>query len=201
MRIFTFLGIIFYSVILTLIGLTLIVYAVNILQPQDINAVLLYTQTNLNSKVAIGFAGLLLILLSFFFAQLIIGRFQREKNIAFTTSSGEVTISLSAVEDLIKRMAYILPEIKELKPDVIATKKGIVVDLRLVLRSEANIPELTARLQDITRAKIQEVLGIEEQIIIKIHVTKIISAEEKDKKKKEIEKPEPTIPFGGYGRA
>lgn len=201
MRIFTFLGIIFYSVILTLIGLTLIAYTVNILQPQDINAILIYTQTNLNSKIAIGFSGLLLILLSFGFAQLILGRFQREKNIAFATSNGEVTISLAAVEDLIKRLAYILPEIKELRPDVIATKKGIVVDLRLVLRSEANIPELTARLQDITRAKIQEVLGIEEQILIKIHVTKIASAEEKDRKKKEIEKPEPTIPFGGYGRA
>lgn len=200
MRIFTFLGIIFYSVILTLIGLTLVIYAVNILQPQDINAILLYTQTNLNSKIAIGVAGLLLILLSFLFAQLILGRFQREKNIAFATSSGEVTISLSAVEDLIKRLAYIIPEIKELRPDVIATKKGIVVDLRLVLKSEANIPELTTRLQDITRARIQEVLGIEEQIIIKIHVTKISSTEEKDRKKKEIEKPEATIPFGDYGR-
>jgi hypothetical protein len=60
---------------------------------------------------------------------------------------------------------------------------------------------LTARLQDITRSKIQEVLGVEEQIIIKIHVTKIISMEERERKRKEIEKEEPTIPFSGYGRA
>jgi hypothetical protein len=31
-------------------------------------------------------------------------------------------------------------------------------------------------------------------------VAKIISVEEKEKKKKEIEKEEPTIPFSGYGR-
>ena len=93
-----------------------------------------------------------------------------------------------------------MPEIKELRPDVIATKKGIIVDLRLVLKSEANIPELTGRLQDITRSKLQEVLGIEEQIIIKIHVTKIISPEEKDKRKRDLEKEEAAIPFGGYGR-
>ena len=199
MRFFTVLGILFYASVIILIGVTLVIFSLNLLQPQDINNLIIYTQNSPNSKIIVGLSGLLLIVISFSFAQLILGRFQREKTIAFTTSSGEVTIALSAVEDLIRRLAGIIPEIKELRPDVIATKKGIIVDLRVVLKSEANIPELTGRLQEITRSKIQEVLGVEEQIIIKIHVTKIISMEEKQKKR-EIEKQEPTIPFGGYGR-
>lgn len=198
MRFFAVLGILFYTIIFILIGLTLIAFSLNIIQPQDINNVLVYTQESPNSRIIIGLSGLLLILISFSFAQLMLGRFQREKTIAFTTSSGEVTIALSAVEDLIRRLTGLIPEIKELRPDVIASKKGIIVDLRVILKSEANIPELTARLQDITRSKIQEVLGVEEQIIIRIHVVKIISHEEK--KRKEIIKEEPTIPFGGYGR-
>jgi len=200
MRIFTVLGIVFYAGILILIGVALIVLSLNLLQPQDINNLFVYIQYSPNSRIIIGLSGLLLILISFSFAQLILGRFQREKTIAFNTSSGQVTIALSAVEDLIRRLAGIMPEIKELRPDVIATKKGIMVDLRVVLKSEANIPELTSRLQEITRSKIQEVLGIEEQIIIKIHVAKIISPEEKERKKKELEKEQPTIPFSGYGR-
>lgn len=200
MRVFTVLGILFYASVIILIGVTLVVFSLNLLQPQDINSLITYIQVNPHAKIIVGLSGLLLILISFSFAQLILGRFQREKTIAFTTSSGEVTIALSAVEDLIRRLAGIIPEIKELRPDVIATKKGIIADLRVVLRSEANIPELTARLQEITRSKIQEVLGLEEQIIIKIHVTKIISMEEREKKRKEIEKQEPTIPFSGYGR-
>jgi len=200
MRIFTVLGILFYAAIIILVGIAMIIFSLNLLQPQDINTLLIYTQDNPNSRIIVGLSGLLLILISFSFAQLILGRFQREKTIAFTTSSGEVTISLSAIEDLIRRLGGIIPEIKELRPDVIATKKGIMVDLRVVLRSEANIPELTARLQEITRSKIQEVLGLEEQIIIRIHVAKIISLEEKEKRKREIEKEEPTIPFSGYGR-
>jgi len=198
MRIFSVLGVIFYTIILILIGLVLIVFALNLLQPQDINNLMNYVQANQNARIITGLSGFLLILITFSFAQLMLGRFQREKTIAFTTSSGEVTIALSAVEDLIRRLAGIIPEIKELRPDVIATKKGIVVDLRVVLRSEANIPELTARLQDITRGKIQEVLGIEEQIAIKIHVAKIISHEEK--KRKEDKEEQPTIPFSGYTR-
>ena len=200
MRIFTILGILFYAAVLILIGVVLIIFSLNLLQPQDINSLLAYTQYNINSRIIVSLSGLLLIVISFSFAQLILGRFQREKTIAFTTSSGEVTIALSAVEDLIKRLAGVIPEIKELRPDVIATKKGIIVDIRIVLKSEANIPDLTARLQEITRSKIQEILGLEEQIIIKIHIAKIISTQDTDKKRKELERGEPTIPFGGYGR-
>lgn len=200
MRIFTVLGIIFYAGVLILIGAAMIVVSLNILQPQDINNLLSYVQYNINSRIIMGLSGLLLILISFSFAQLILGRFQREKTIAFATSSGEVSIALSAVEDLIKRIGTVIPEIKELKPDVIASKKGIIVDIRVVLKSEANIPDLTSRLQEITRSKIQEILGIEEQIIVRIHVTKIISHQEMDKKRKETEKEETHIPFSGYGR-
>jgi len=200
MRIFTVLGILFYATVLILIGVILIIFSVNLLQPQDINNLLVYIQYNVNSRIIVGLTGLLLIIISFSFAQLILGRFQQQRTIAFTTASGEVTIALSAVEDLIKRLVGVIPEIKELRPDVIATKKGIIVDIRVVLKSEANIPDLTSRLQEITRSKIQEILGLEEQIIIKIHVVKIISLHDTDRKRRELEKEEPTIPFGGYGR-
>jgi len=201
------IGIYFYATVLILIGVSLmtfsIVFSFGKLQPQCIeyiNRLLVYLQDSDSTRLSLGLMGFLVTLVSLSFAQLILGRFQREKTIAFTTASGEVTISLSAVEDLIKRLAVFIPEIKELRPDVIATKKGISVDLRVILKSEANIPELTARLQDITKSKIQEVLGLEEQIITRIHVAKIISTEDRDRKKRDFEKQEPTVPFGGYGR-
>lgn len=200
MRLFAVLGVIFYAVVIILIGIILVAFSLNILQQQDIDRMISLLLTFPNSKLIVGLSGGLLIMISFSFAQLILGRFQREKTIAFATSSGEVTIALSAVEDLIRRLSGVIPEIKELRPDVTARKQGIVVELRVVLKSEANIPELTSRLQDMVRSKIQEVLGVEEQIIIKIHVVKIISVEERGKNKRENEKQEPAIPFSGYGR-
>ena len=201
MRFFTTLGIIFYATVIIVIGLALVVFSFNLLLPQDINNLLIYSQSNQNSRIIIGLSGALLVLISFAFAQIILGKFQREKTIAFTTPSGQVTISLSAVEDLIRRLAGIIPEVKELRPNVVASKKGIIVDMRVVLHSEANIPELTSRLQDITKSKIQEVLGLEEQIIIRIHVAKIAHDEKDNHRKKEFEKEDhPTIPFSGYGR-
>jgi len=201
MRFLTVLGIIFYAAVIIMIGLALIVFSLNLLLPQDVNNLLIFAQGSQNSRIAIGLSGALLILISISFAQIILGKFQRERTIAFTTSSGQVTISLSAVEDLIRRLAGIIPEVKELRPNVVANKKGIIVDMRVVLRSEANIPELTSRLQEITRSKIQEVLGLEEQIIIRIHVAKITHDDKDSRKKKDFEKDEfSTIPFSGYGR-
>ena len=202
MKFFTVLGIVFYAVMIIVIGLALIVFALNLLLPADINNLLIFAQSSHNSRVIIGLSGLLLILISFSFAQIILGKFQREKTIAFATSSGQVTISLSAVEDLIRRLAGIIPEVKELRPNVVANKKGIVVEIRVVLRSEANIPELTSRLQDLTKSKIQEVLGVDEQIIIRIHVAKIVHDEKDSRRKKDFESEDrSTVPFSGYGRA
>jgi len=206
MRLFNVLGIIFYATVLIIIGLILISVAVvfslknSPIQPQDVNYLIAYLQNSFSARMIIFLAGLFLIFVSFSFAQLILGRFQREKTIAFTSSSGQVTVSLTAIEDLIRRLNQVIPEIKELRPDVKATKKGIEVDLRVILKSEANIPELTARLQEMTQSKIEEVLGVEEQIITRIHIIKIISLEEKPRRKKEADKEEPTIPFSGYGR-
>ncbi|MDD5097052.1 MAG: alkaline shock response membrane anchor protein AmaP [Candidatus Omnitrophica bacterium] len=202
MKFLTVLGILFYAAIIIMIGLALIVFSLNLLLPLDINNLLVYAQSSHNSRIIIGLTGLLLILVSFSFAQIILGRFQREKTIAFSTASGQVTISLSAVEDLIRRLAGIIPEIKELRPNVVANKKGIIVDMRVILRSEGNIPELTSRLQDITKSKIQEVLGLEEQIIIRIHVAKIAHDDKDNRRRRDFEKEDkPTIPFSGYGRA
>ncbi len=202
------MGILFYTAVLVFIGLFMITFSIVLsiagLQPQFIkyiNDLLYVIQANMNYRIVIGLSGLLLIIISFSFAQLILARFQREKTIAFHSSSGDVTIALSAIEDLIRHFVLIVPEIKELKPDVIANRKGnIIVNLRVVLKSEANIPELTSHLQEIIKSKIQEVLGVEEQIVIRIHIAKIISREEKDRRRKEVEKDDFTIPFGGYGR-
>jgi len=207
MRLLKVLGIYFYSAVLILIGLLLIIFSILFsldkipFQLHDINNLIVYLQNSFSARMTLGLSGFLLILISFWFAEIILGRFQREKTIAFPTAQGEVTIALSAVEDLIKRLAVFIPGIRELRPDVIASKKGIIVDLRVILKSEVNIPELTEKLQDITRSKIQEVLGIEEQIIIKIHVLKIVTHEEKPNKRKDQDRDDETpIPFGGYGR-
>jgi uncharacterized alkaline shock family protein YloU len=201
------LGVIFYAGILIIIGLALIVFSVMFtfvkFQPEAVDYInngLTFIQNSPTAKIAIGLSGIMIVLISVSFAQLILGRFHREKNIAFATPSGQVTIALSAIEDVLRRLSTAIPEIKDLRADVRALKKDtIIADLRAVLRSESNIPEATGRLQDMARSKIQEVLGIEGEIIVKVHIVKIDSREEREKIRKGIQ--EPAMPYSGYGKA
>ena len=120
-----------------------------------------------------------------------------ERTIAFENPTGGVTVSLTALEDLIKRLIVQMPEVKEIRPHMIATRKGLEVDIKLILRHEVNIPELTARFQDLVRRKIEEAVGMEGKINIRMHVIKIAWEDIKSKNKDEFQIPT-QAPFHGY---
>ena len=181
----TALSILFYTIILALLGTIAIAFAFHLIDIKDLMMQLGYVYDDTRMRVVTALSGVLFILLSFTAAQIITGKIQREKTIAFSNPNGQVTVTLSAVEDLIKRLANQLTEIKDAKASVKATKKGIDIRMRVVLRSETSIPDFTARLQDLIAGKIQEVFGIDEPIIVRIHVAKIVTSEDKTKKKPE----------------
>lgn len=198
----TTLSILFYTLIFAIIGTLAIAFALHLVDLNDILAALIFSYQNLQMRLMTLLSGLLLVLLSLLTVQNITGRIQREKTIAFNNPNGPVTVTLSAVEDLIKRLAGQRPEIKDARADVKATKKGIDVNMRIILRTELNIPDFTTRLQEIITNKIQDVFGIEETINVRIHVAKIVTNEDRPRKKKEKDEnqnqPEDiTIPYQG----
>lgn len=203
MRFFYNLGVYFYVTVLTILGILMITLSLHWLEMRDITAALevIYSNTY-NSSFILGLAGALLIILTFFFAHLLTGKIQKEKTIAWNNPTGQVTIALSAVEDLIKRLIINIPEVKESRSDVIAGKKGeLNADLRIILRSETNIQELTGNLQEMVKNKIQEILGLEGTITVRVHVAKIISHDTRDRAiKEDADFKKPTIPFQSYGR-
>ena len=184
----TALSIMFYTIIFALLGSIAIAFATHLIDLNEFIQQLIFAYQDIRMRAIIGLSGVIFILLSFAAAQIITGKIQREKTIAFSNPNGQVTVTLSAVEDLIKRLANQLPELKDTKAIVRATKKGIDINLRVILRSETSIPDFTARLQDMISSKVQEVFGIDEPIVVKIHVAKIISGEDKSKKKSEPKK-------------
>ncbi|MDD5618354.1 MAG: alkaline shock response membrane anchor protein AmaP [Candidatus Omnitrophica bacterium] len=190
--------IVFYILVSALLGAVILSFSFNILEINDLMLKLHTIYNSSNARIALTAGGIFFILISLLFAQITSAKREREKTIAFNNPSGQVTITLFAVEDLIRKIGQELPQVKELKPNVVANKKrGIQVNIRLTLRSETNIPEFTAQLQEIVKSRIQEIFGIDEQIIVRIHVAKIITQPDRTKKKTEIvaEEPEVKIPY------
>lgn len=187
MRMFSGFTMFCYTIVFLAIGCALIAFSLNLILIEDIIPAIEYALDNLNVRLVIGLVGLLLIIYSLVAVQISIGNLQREKTIAFDNPSGRVTISLSAIEDFIRRSSAHISEVKELRANVKASKKGINITNRVVVYSDANIPEATERIQSILKNRIQEMLGIEEPINIKVHIAKIASRETKEKSPKKAE--------------
>ncbi|MDP3790065.1 MAG: alkaline shock response membrane anchor protein AmaP [Candidatus Omnitrophota bacterium] len=203
MRIFSGFTMFFYTVIFLATGCALIVLVLNAIPYSAIAHALEYLFANMNLRISIGLVGLVLIIYSIVALQVALGTLQREKTIAFENPSGQVTISLSAIEDFIRRTSDHLPEVKELRANVTAGKKGINIINRAVIYSDTNIPEITEKIQSMLKNRIQEMLGIEEAVNVKIHIAKIVPAESGDKSAKGRARDEKRVLFRGieYGNS
>ncbi|MEI6632409.1 MAG: alkaline shock response membrane anchor protein AmaP [Chlamydiota bacterium] len=85
---------------------------------------------------------------------------RREQCIAFDNPSGEVAISMDAVEDFIRRAGADFSGVKSLVPRIHAGAEGIGIAIRMDVWSGANIPRLSEEMQNAIKNKVQDSLGI-----------------------------------------
>ena len=191
MRFIGGLTLFFNTLVFCLVGGIFIAVSTNIIPLAYITDIVNTVYTNTDVRLILGLTGGLLIFISIMVVQITAGILHKEKTIAFENPDGRVTISLTAIEDFIKRSMKQLPEIKESRPSVRAGKKGITIMNRVVLFSDANIPDTTEKIQGIVKARVQEMLGVEEPVDIQVNVVKIVH---KDDKAREFKKPEDKVP-------
>ncbi len=194
MSLFNGIVLAFYTFVFLVIGSSLIAYALHLKQLLNLTVLFDYIKSIPNLWFTSSIMGALMIFISISVAKLALIRFRRERTIAFVNPDGQVTITLSAIEDFIKRIAANLKEIKEIRSHVKANRKSIDITCRVTLWADANIPDATESIQNLIRTKVQEMLGVEEQVLVKIHVVKIAYREDKTSKPNE----QPSVPFRTY---
>ncbi|HOD12418.1 MAG TPA: alkaline shock response membrane anchor protein AmaP [Candidatus Omnitrophota bacterium] len=201
MRVLTHIAMFFYLAIITFVAAVAVSFAVHRIKFEELTYFLNIAYQSRNICIAIIIVSVTAVLVGFLFSRIILGVQQKERTIAFENPSGRVTISLVALEDMIKRTVLRVSEVKEVRSSVRATKKGIDVTCRLVLKAESNIPDMTSRIQDLVKSRIQEILGLEENVIVRIHITKIMTQSEKDSSGSESDRKDfsdMSVPFKGY---
>ena len=124
-------------------------------------------------RLTVGLLGIIIIICGIMRSRKILAKFKSSKTIAFENPDGQVTVSLSAIEDFVKKSVHQFADVKELKSNVTANKRGINIECMATIFSDSNIPQTTEKIQSLVKSKVQEMLGVEEAINIKIHVTKI----------------------------
>jgi len=77
--------------------------------------------------------------------------------------------------------------VKELKCEVVAVRKGILVLARTTLGAGTNIPQITEDVQTVIRERVQDMLGVEEDIKVTVLVGKILPTRRSETKREDKE--------------
>lgn len=193
------LGVSLLMVITLLVGSSLVAMSLQLVTIDEVVGFLNNIYASRDFRVILGISGFVLAILGFVIFQWVTLKLQREKTIAFTTPDGQVTVSLEAIGNFIRRVTGSLPGVKEIKPDVVANRKGLQVFAKVILLEETNIPDISEEIQRLVRKKIQDMLGIEENIQTRVHIVKIVSKEGEGKKEGEgVPFTEPITPYRDY---
>jgi uncharacterized alkaline shock family protein YloU len=198
MWLMTRFAILFYVIIIWIASAAVLLLVSHVLDLHAVEQFLEVVYNDTRARLIVAGVTLGIVVMSFILEDLIYGHRRRERTIAFDNPGGPVAVSLSALEDLIKRLTLQMPAVKEIRPTVLAIKKGLDIEIKLVLKAEANIPDLTTRLQELVRKKIEEAIGMEGKINIRIHVIKVALDDIKAGRKAVVTIDEPNVPFHGY---
>jgi hypothetical protein len=180
------------------IGLFLIVFAWN---PSMVMIYLKYGLSHFYSQVSeplrlqVGLGGFLIILVCLKYLEMVVFRSRREKPVVLESPEGKISITLYAIEDMLKKILRNKKELSDVRPKVIAGKKIIEILIRCNLTAEVNLQEFKRETQEELREKIQNLLGEDKEIKVKIEIRKMATA---DNKKKVVVEEEPEIPFRNY---
>ena len=198
MRTFTRLAVLFYVSVILALGTLFLLFLFHKIDIESAINFNRYLYENQKARNVAAMIASIIMLKSFLYAKIILGRQIQERTIAFDNPTGRVLVSLTAIEDMVRRVVTRFPEVREIRPFITAHKKGLEADIRLILQSEVNIPDLTMRLQEIIKSKIQEAVGIEGKVLVRVHVLKVVLDTGKLKKKEKGSEDNPPIPFQGY---
>lgn len=131
----------------------------------------IYSDQNL--RLIAGGTAAVVLLLNFILYRIFSINVRRARVIAFDNPSGRVSVSLQAIEELIKRILTRMPEVKDSKIAIRAARRGLHVIVKLSLMSDVNIPGLTSRVQDAILNKVQDTIGLEERVDVQVYIGKI----------------------------
>lgn len=156
---------------LGLVGLSLDIKS---LEPKLYIDVLTYVvNSNLWIRTAIFLIGLLIILNLFRNIQLVLLSQKRNKTIKTESEQGNVSITLTAIEDLIRKTLEEDTIISFIRPKIYPSKKEIIIQVKLGLKSITNIKTFSEAIQTKINNKLSSVLGSEKKLRINIEIQKI----------------------------
>jgi uncharacterized alkaline shock family protein YloU len=189
------LGVYVYMILMLGVGLVFLAVSANVVSAEQWTQALNALYGSLYLQVAVGAVGGLFVLLGITSPFRAAKGFQKTRIIAFQNPDGEVTISLSAIEDYIKKIADTMPDIRDIRSRVSPSRKGINIICDVSISPGANIPQVTEKIQMMAKNKLHGMLGVEEGINIQMHINRIAKGAMPEMTEAPEEEAHPHVPF------
>ncbi len=190
-----FLTVLVYIVLSLVVGVLLIGVSWD---PTVLNIAVTYLEGQFFSdywlRVIAGLLGVLLILMCFSYLQRLLQRSRRDKSLTFESEQGKVSITLFAIEDMLRKILEARAEVSHIRVNVTLGKKCIEVMTRGVLTAEVNLVEFTKEIQESVKEKMHTLLGEDKEVQVNLEIRKVAIGG----KRGSVEEPEPEIPFRNY---
>lgn len=189
-----FLTALMYIVLSLATGVSLIAISLELISIDVVSAYLTNILSDGSLKLSLFLVGLLLIFLCLRYLRTIFSSSRKNKSIVFESPEGRVSITLFAIEDMLKKMLEAKTEVSHIQPKVYLRKKFIEVNTRGILTTEVNLVEFTKDIQEKVREKMKTLLGEEREVRVNLEIRKVSLGG----KKALSEELEPEIPFRNY---
>jgi uncharacterized alkaline shock family protein YloU len=173
MNFFRRLSVVIYMLLMLGVGALLLLVSLNAVSPEQWAELLSTTSETASYRLTAGIIGGLFVIIGIIAPYRMEKRIKKNRTIAFQNPDGEVTVSLSAIEEYIRKIAKGISGIKDVSSRVDVSKRGIDIVTGVTISAAANIPEVTERIQREVKSKVQGMLGVEEKINMKMHVKRI----------------------------
>ena len=190
-----FITVLLYIILSLAVGTLLVGISINLFSLSSLD-IYLNTQVlaNAQTRLTVALLGLVIILFSLRYIQTIFTKSRKKKSITFESPQGVVSITLLAIEDMLKKMLEEKTEVSHVRPKVILKKKNIEVLIRGVLLSEVNLVEFTSEIQEKIKEKMNTLLGEDKQVRVNLEIRKVALTKQDIKE----EALDPEIPFRNY---
>ncbi len=155
------------------LGSLLMIVALHVLSLEDAIFKLREVYENPVQSLHLGFIGILFITVGLIFSRMLVKKGRESDAIIYQGESGPMIISVTAVEDVIKKVLKRIHMVKEWKAKTLIHGKDLEIKLRLVLWSGGGVPKLLAEIQDEIGDRLRKMLGPDNRFEILCDVQRI----------------------------
>jgi len=162
-RIFQRLSIIFYSLILSVLSLLVVLYAAGWERP--VQEVFNLALRDLTTRWITGTVGAGILFLSLYN---LVNIFTMDRRTANTehiligeNKLGQVSVSIKALENIVIKAARQVEGVREAKPKIKGAPEGVAIYLRTVVTPAVSIPEVSEELQNKIKERVLHFAGLD----------------------------------------